>query len=176
MFQQELPFGSTASIKEHGLLGTGNYAISWCPWNALPSRMVFLGLGSGLLSGGLAMGLKGVMAPMVEKGIIPAVDAFVVPLIIAWSIAGIMLIGINLGSGSIQKFPIWHCMAILSAMAYLRFDSLLIAGIVGIIAVFLQELMARLFYNHGSNHIDPPAAAIAVGTLLINVVLLVVGK
>jgi hypothetical protein len=176
LFQKELPFGSAASIKEHGLLGTGNYAISWAPWNALPSRMVVLGLAGGLLSGGVAMGLKGILAPMVAKGTIPAVDAFVVPLLITWSIAGIMLIGLNLGTGTIQKFPIWHNIALMGALSYLRFDSLLIAGIVGILAAFLQELMARLFWNHGSNHIDPPAAMAAVGTLVINLILLAMGK
>lgn len=173
LFLKEMPFGTISSIKENGFLGTNNYAISWCPWNARPGRMVMLGLGAGLLSGALAMGTKVILAPMVLKGTIPAVDAFVVPLLLGWAVAAIMLIGINLGSGSIQKFPIWHSMAILGAMAYLRFDSLIIAGIVGILAAFLQELMARMFYNHGNNHIDPPAASIAVGTLLINAVMLI---
>jgi hypothetical protein len=174
VFFREMPFGASKSIKQFGLLGTNNYAISWAPWNARPGRVLMLGLGAGLLSGALAMGVKTVLAPMVAKGTVSGVDAFVVPLILGWSLAAIMLIGINLGGGSIQKFPIWHSMAILGAMTYLRFDSLLLAGIAGILTAFLQEFMARVFYNHGSNHIDPPAATIAVGTLMINVALLVV--
>ncbi len=174
LFLKEMPFGSGESIKKHGLFGTDNYAISWCPWNARPGRMVMLGLGAGLLSGGMAMGIKVAIAPMVLKGTISGTDAFVVPLVLCFSLAAIMLIGVNFGTGTIQKFPIWHSMAILSAMAYLRFDSLIVAAIVGVVSIFVQEFMARLFYNHGSNHIDPPACTTAVGTLVINVVMLAV--
>ena len=38
-----------------------------------------------------------------------------------------------------------------------------------------QELMARMFWNHGSNHVDPPAVAIAFGTLALNLANKVVG-
>ena len=37
-----------------------------------------------------------------------------------------------------------------------------------ILATALQELMARMFWNHGSNHIDPPATAITIGTFVLN--------
>jgi hypothetical protein len=46
--------------------------------------------------------------------------------------------------------------------------AILMGGPVGILYTLLQELMARLFYNHGSNHVDPPACAIATGTLVLN--------
>ena len=36
----------------------------------------------------------------------------------------------------------------------------------GIGAAFIEEYAARLFYNHGSNHLDPPGIAIA--TLIMN--------
>ena len=39
--------------------------------------------------------------------------------------------------------------------------------IFGVCAAFIQELTARMFYNHGSNHLDPPAAGIALSTLLM---------
>ena len=168
LFQKQMPFGCVESIKKYGLLGTDNYAISWAPWNAPPARLAVLGLGAGICSGAIAMGTKSILDPMAAAGTVSATGAFVVPLIMAWAIAAIMLIGINLGSGSIQKFPIWHCQAILAALAFLLFNSLIAAAIVGVLAAFLQELMARLFYNHGSNHIDPPAAAIALGTLVLN--------
>ena len=41
----------------------------------------------------------------------------------------------------------------------------LIAGVLG---AMLQELCARLFYNHASTHMDPPATAICIGTLCLN--------
>jgi hypothetical protein len=168
LFQKQMPWGCSESGKKHGLLGTNNYAISWAPWNAPPARLAVLGLGAGIFSGAIAMGTKTILDPMAAAGTVSATGAFVVPLIMAWAIAAITLIGINLGSGSIQKFPIWHCQAILAALAFLLFNSLVIAAIVGVLAAFLQELMARMFYNHGANHIDPPAAAIALGTLVLN--------
>ncbi len=168
LFQKEMPWGNADSIKKHGLMGTDNYAISWAPWNAPPARIAVLGLGAGIFSGAIAMGTKTILDPLAAAGTVSATGAFVVPLIMAWAVAAIMLIGINLGAGSVQKFPIWHCQAILAALAFLLFDSLAIAAIAGVTAAFLQEFMARLFYNHGSDHIDPPAAAIAVGTLVLN--------
>jgi len=167
-FQQELPWGRSESIKKFGILGTDNYAISWAPWNAHPTRIAVLGLGAGIFSGSIAMGSKTVLDPLVSAGTVTATAGFVVPLVMAWAVAAIMLIGVNLGTGSIQKFPMWHCQAILAALAFLLFNSLVLAAIIGIVAAFLQEFMARLFYNHGSDHIDPPAAAIAVGTLFLN--------
>jgi hypothetical protein len=164
----EMPWGNRESIKTHGWLGTGGYAISWVPWMAPPARLAVIGFGVGIFSGALAMGSKTILDPMAAAGTISATGAFVVPLIIGWALAAICLAGLNLGTGEIQKFPVWHCMAILSALAYLHFGSLLVAGLVGLGGAFLQELMARMFWNHGSNHIDPPATAIAVGTFLLN--------
>ena len=168
LFHGEMPWGNTESIKKHGWLRTNNYGLSWVPWMAPPSRLAVIGLGIGIFSGALAMGTKGILDPMVAKGAVSATAAFVVPLILAWALAAICLTGLNLGTGEIQKFPVWHCMAILSALTYLHFGSLLLAGLVGIAAAFLQELMARMFWNHGSDHIDPPALAIALGTFLLN--------
>lgn len=167
LFCQEMPFGNLDSIKKNGLLGTDKGALSWVPWAAAPSKLITIGLGVGLLSGGLAMGVK---ETMVASGTYANPGGPVVPVIICWSLAAISLIALELGTGEIQKFPVWHCQSILSAIAFLTFDSILIAGVVGILAALLQELMARLFWNHGSNHIDPPACAIAVGTFIISLV------
>ncbi|MBM9512631.1 hypothetical protein [Desulfogranum marinum] len=166
-FCQEMPLGNLDSIKKYGLLGTDKGSLSWVPWAASPSKLITIGLGVGLLSGGLAMGVK---EAMVASGTYANPGGPVVPVIICWSLAAISLIALELGTGEIQKFPVWHCQSILSAIAFLTFDSILIAGVVGILAALLQELMARLFWNHGSNHIDPPACAIAVGTFIINMV------
>lgn len=172
LFQKQAPWGDSESIKKHGYLGTDNHAISWVPWMAPWRLLVVYGFGWGLLSGGLAWGTKTMLDPMVVEGSVSATGAFVVPLIIGWSLAAIMLIGLNLAAdllqgGTIQKFPVQHHNAILGALAYLYWGNILIAGIVGLLAALLGELMARMFWNHGSNHIDPPACAIAVGTFLL---------
>lgn len=165
---QEGIFGATESIKSHGLLGTANYGISWAGWQSPWARLLVLGLGWGALSVGLCVVIKPVLDPMAAAGIISAVSAFVVPLIIGWAIALLNLICLQCASGTIQKVPIWHCQALLAALAFLLTGSPLIGVLAGVLGAVLQEFCARLFYNHGSTHIDPPATAICFGTLILN--------
>ena len=82
--------------------------------------------------------------------------------------SGIMLTGLQLGTGNLQKIPITHGIGVLGAVAFLNSGSLLISIVVGILAAFLQELMARVFINHASDHVDPPACAIVVGTFILS--------
>jgi len=169
----EAPWGRMDSIKEHGYL---SYPCQWIPWMNIPSKQIVYGFGVGIFSGTLAWWAKGLLDPMAAAGKISATGAFVVPLIICWSIAAISLIMLELGTltieaqGEIQKMPVWHCQSILAALSFLLFGSIIVAGIVGILSMFLQDYMARLSWNHGSNHIDPPAFAIAVGTFILNAV------
>lgn len=169
-FCKEGPFGSMDSIRSHGLLGTNNWELSWVPWMSKTSQLIVFSLGAGLLSGAVAMGSKTVLAPMAAAGTISETGAFVVPLIFAWGVAAATLFGLQLGTGEIQKMPVWHCQAILAALAYLMFGNLMVAGVVGVLAGLLQEFGARTMWNHGSTHIDPPAFGIAVGTLILNLV------
>jgi hypothetical protein len=174
----EPPWGRKDSIKECGYLG---YSCQWIPWMNVPSRQIVFGFGVGIFSATLAMWSKGVLAPMVEAGTVPALSAFLVSIIMSWSIAAFSLIALQLGTlsveaqGEIQKVPVWHCQSILAAIAYMHFGSLLLAGLVGIGAIFLQDIGARLLWNHGSNHCDPPAIGIAFGTLILNMIKQVVG-
>jgi hypothetical protein len=168
LFQKEMPWGDPGSIKKYGYFGTGNFTISWIPWALPVPKLLVFGFGAGIMSAAMAAGCQTVMAPLVAKGAISPTGAVVVPLIIGWAVAGVSLMGLQLGTGSIQQMPAWHCQAILGALAYLHFGSIAIAGIVGILATLLQELMARMFWNHGSNHIDPPASAITIGTFILN--------
>ncbi|SDL52721.1 hypothetical protein SAMN05660337_3200 [Maridesulfovibrio ferrireducens] len=170
LFQKEMPWGNSKSIKDFGYLKTDDHKISWIPWMLPLPKMVLYGFGAGVLSAAMAAQAKAAMDPMVAAGVISAAGAFVVPLIMGWAAAAISLIALQLGTGAIQQVPVWHCQAILSALAYLYFGNILIAGMVGACAALLQELMARMFWNHGSNHVDPPAAAIAVGTLMLNLI------
>ncbi|WP_031480419.1 hypothetical protein [Maridesulfovibrio frigidus] len=170
LFQKEMPWGNSKSIKDLGYLKTDDHKISWVPWMLPLPKMVLYGCAAGVLSAAMAAQAKAVMDPMAAAGVISAAGAFVVPLIMGWAAAAISLIALQLGTGAIQQVPVWHCQAILSALAYLYFGNIMIAGLVGGCAALLQELMARMFWNHGSNHVDPPAAAIAVGTLMLNII------
>lgn len=170
-FLKEMPWGQSDSIKKYGYLGTDNYAISWAPWQAPTKRLVVQAVGLGALSAGLAYGLKLHLDPMAAKGVISATDAFVVPLIIGWAIAILNLIALMLGTGPAQKVPIFHCQAVLAAIGFLLTGSLLVGVVAAVLGALLQELMARMVFNHGSSHIDPPATAIAFGTFFLNILL-----
>ncbi len=165
VFMREMPWGNLESIKKIGYFNTDNGALSWVPWAATPNRICMIGIGVGFLSGGLALNIKEMME---ASGTYASAGGPVVPVIICWSIAAISLIGLELGTGEIQKFPVWHCQSILAAIAALTFGSIFAGVLVGVLAAVLQEVVARAFWHHGSNHIDPPAAAIAVGTFIIN--------
>lgn len=175
----EPPWGRKESIKDCGYFG---YACQWLPWMNVPSKQIVFGFGVGIFSASLAMWAKGLLAPMVEAKTVTELAAFIVPIILSWSIAAVSLIALQLGTlsveaqGEIQKVPAWHCQSILAAVAYMHFGSLLLAGVVGILAMFLQDFGARLFWNHGSNHWDPPATGIAFGTFILNMIKQVVDK
>lgn len=169
IFQKEMPWGDMASIKKLGYLNTDEHKISWGPWMAPLGRLIPTGLGAGLFSGALAMNFQNALTPLVEAGTVTPTVAFIIPLLMGWAISGFTLIGLQLGTGAIQKVPIPHVISLLAALGYLYTGSIAIAGIVGVLAALLQELMARMFYNHGSNHIDPPACAAAVGGFILNV-------
>ncbi len=167
LFQRQMPWGDKESIKKYGWLGTGDYSISWVGWMARPSRLVVLGAGVGLLSGGVAMGFRHALLPMAQQGTVSEAAAFVAPLIFCWGLSAAMLTMLTFGQGTIQKSPVTHCIAIMGAWGYLQTQSLVVAMVFGVCAAFIQELTARMFYNHGSNHLDPPAAGIALSTLLM---------
>lgn len=167
LFLKEMPWGNMESIRKYGYLGTGNYAISWVGWQSPPSRLLTVGFAMGIFSGGLAMGFQNLLAPLVEKGTVTATAAFVAPLIAGWGFAAVTLIMLNLATGTIQKAPVTHAIAYCGALVYLFTGSLLMAGIGGIFGAFLQELGARMFYNHGNNHFDPPAVTVAFGSFIL---------
>lgn len=169
LFLKEMPWGSPESIKKYGYFGTGeNYSISWLPWTLPVPKLMVFGFGAGLLSAGIAAGAKSILTPLVAQGTVSAAGGIVVPLIMGWAVAGVSLMGLELATGSVQKMPAWHCQAVLGALAYLSFGSIFVAGLVGVLATLLQELMARMFWNHGNTHIDPPAFAITIGTFILN--------
>jgi hypothetical protein len=168
IFLKEGPLGQASSIKEHGLFGTNNYAISWAGWQSPMSKNIPMSFGMGLLSAGLAWGFKMQLDPLVEAGTVSGLGGFLAPLVIGWILCILILLPLQVSTGTIQQVPIMHCMAIIGAWAFMHTGSILLGGIVAVIAGMVQEASARLFYNHGSSHIDPPSVGIMICTLLIN--------
>ncbi len=171
VFLKEGPFGQASSIKEHGLLGTNNYAISWAGWQSPMAKNIPMSFGMGLLSAGMAWGLKMQLDPLVAAGQVSGLGGFLAPLVIGWVFCILVLFPLLVSTGTIQQMPIMHCMAIIAAWTFMHTGSILAGGIAAIIAGMVQELSARLFYNHASTHVDPPAMAIAICTLLVNLLM-----
>ncbi|MDR2302251.1 MAG: hypothetical protein LBF38_09455 [Deltaproteobacteria bacterium] len=165
-FQKESPFGNAPTRKKYGLLGTNNHEISWLPWMAPMPRLIVLGFGVGGLSGGVAKFCLAAIA----TGNLTAAGAPTVPIIFCWGLSAMMLTCLQLGQGNVAKVPCTHCMALVAALGFVYTNSLFVAAICGALGALIQELAARLFYNHAHDHLDPPAAGIAISSLLLSFV------
>lgn len=112
--------------------------IAWLPWQMKFSQLLALGLGVGLVSGHIAIitGSKFIM----------------------FGIAAASLIILETKG----KGPVTHHIAFPAGAAAIATGSVIWGGIFGILGAFIGEFFARLFYDWGDTHIDPPAAAIAV--------------
>lgn len=166
IFLRQSPFGSSESIKKFGLLGTDDYNLSWVPWMLPFSRMIMFAIGVGLASGGAAMAIGN----YAEAAGIAGPATVTAQVVIGWAIAAVTLIALQLGNDAIQRVPVWHCQAILAGIAWVNFGNLWICMIAAVAGALLQELGARLFWNHGDSHVDPPAFGIAVGTCILNLI------
>ncbi|WP_225073632.1 hypothetical protein [Desulfuromonas sp. CSMB_57] len=168
---KEMPWGNAASIKEHGLMNTKGYSISWAGWQSPWGLNIPMNFGAAIFSASIAYGLKTQLDPMAAAGQISGTAAFVAPLLIGWCLAIFILTALQLGTGKLQQVPIVHCPSIIGAWVFLYTGSILAAGIAGIFAGIVQEYSARVFYNHGSSHIDPPALSIGICTFLVNIIM-----
>lgn len=96
--------------------------------------------------------------------------------IVAWmtQITSIPFFGFGIGafiflfSAVGAHLPPAHHIGISSALAMMTFNSFFIAILFGIAAFLLFELIAKYLNTNVKTHIDPPAYAIAVITLLLN--------
>jgi len=93
----------------------------------------------------------------------------------AFGISAATLFFLNLG---VARIPVTHHMSLVGSTAivaatggeyaeYAMGWMLMIGALFGFIAALFGELIQRLFYAHADTHLDPPAAAIVLGTLLI---------
>ncbi|MCG0276540.1 MAG: hypothetical protein L5655_10360 [Thermosediminibacteraceae bacterium] len=146
LFCKEGPFGTlTDDLKNKGFVG--RFVIKegycWLPWQKDFMQLFVIGLGFGLPSGvvGVATGQP----------------------VLAFGIAGAYLIFLAHKPG----FPVVHHVMLPAALAAHATGSVLMGGVFGILGALLGELAARLFYNYGKSHIDPPAVAIAILTTII---------
>jgi len=146
VFLGDGPFGSLpAEMKEKGF--GGRFVITeghcWLPWQKDFGQLVVLGLGFGLAAGILA----------VATG----------QPVLAFGISAASLVFLEFGPG----WPVTHHITLPAALAAAATQSVIMGGVFGIVGALLGEFFARLCYNYGKNHIDPPACAIALATTLV---------
>lgn len=111
--------------------------IAWLPWQMNFSQLLALGVSVGLVSGYITIitGSKFIMFGIT---------------------AASLIILETKGKG-----PVTHHIAFPAAAAAIATGSVIWGGIFGILGAFLGEFYARLFYDWGDTHIDPPACTIA---------------
>jgi len=147
------------TVPDHQKAATDRLAVE--PW--LPHQYKWVQVG-GL---GVVVGLLGAYAA-VETG-----SAF-----LAFGISAASLLFLNLG---VEKFPVTHHITLPASTAALAVlangdaalsggsdvTAMFIGAIFGLICALFGEFFQRVFYAHGDTHVDPPAAAIVFGTLLV---------
>lgn len=147
-----------------------NETHQWLPWQ---EKFSFLGVLSSLM-GVAAAALSIVVAHTVKGGAgfansFPfAISAIIILFLIMGfnmpvqhhatnigGLAGVMFLPIISGSSFAWNGTVWD-----SHQWMLAFVACLIGGLFGMLAGWLCEFFARVWYNRGTTHIDPPASAI----------------
>lgn len=92
-----------------------------------------------------------------------------------FGISAASLLFLNLG---VERIPVTHHISLIGSTAIVAATGgefgdfalgtmLLTGAFFGFITALIGELFQRVFYAHGDTHVDPPAGAIVIGTLLI---------
>ena len=101
--------------------------------------------------------------------------------LLAFGIAAATLLFLCVG---VERFPVTHHVALVSSLAVVGLAggaatpaavagevgvlaALLVGAVFGIVTALAGELAQRVLYTHADTHVDPPAAAIVVGSFLV---------
>jgi len=109
----------------------------WLPYQKDLAQLVLLGFGLGAASASATL--------------------FTGSAVIGFGIAATWLVFLITPGGA----PVGHHIALPAAVAASMTGNVLIGALWGVLGALIGELAARLFYNWGKSHIDPPAVAIA---------------
>jgi len=158
---------------------------AWLRYQERPSQFITIGVLFGMAAGAVSIAISTIDGFAAWAQTLPFAMSAVV---IFWLILGHQMpvqhhATIIAGLFAVKFFPIlvggsefnWQG-AWLDAGAAGAWDSntwmmaavtVLLAGVAGAFSMALAELSARLFYDRGNNHIDPPAMAIWISTILV---------
>ncbi|GAB7018233.1 hypothetical protein [Halostagnicola bangensis] len=152
---------SSTDSASGGPVQTGRFVVEpWLPHQYRWGHVATLGAFAGILGGWIAIASQ---SPF-----------------LAFGISAASLLFLNLG---IEKVPVTHHITLPAGTAALavmasgdaviagvgQSGALIVALIFGVICALFAELFQRVFFAHGDTHVDPPAAAIVFGTLLVAV-------
>ena len=132
----------------YGRLLTEKGKKSWLPWENNIWALLLLGSAVGLFSGWIALLTK---------------NPF-----LGFSISIMALIFLETSYTAI----VTHHMTLPAGLAAIATGSMAYAVIFGIAGALIGELMARLVYNWGDTHIDPPAGAIAITATILAIIMI----
>lgn len=148
----------------------------WLRYQEKPGQYLPLGF----FAGGMAAAVSIVLAHYVQGG---SAWAQTLPFAISAIIIGFLILG--------AEMPVQHHITIIGGLAAVKFmpvlagagfewnatwtsatwmvaiGAVLIGCVFGMISAFLGEFQSQLFHQRGTTHVDPPAAAIWVSTLLV---------
>ena len=166
MFGKTGIFGSMdAEARERGRLKTGGDRV-WLAYQEGFLQVSVVGLGSGILAAWAATQIAAFDPALLPFGVL-----------LGYGISATSLIFLQFGF----SVPVTHHMTLPAAVAAVGITAvggspivaILVGTVAGILGALLGELSSRLFLIHGDTHLDPPAIAIIVmsvvavfGTLL----------
>lgn len=150
-------------------------AAGWLRYQETPGQLLSVAGFSSLFAAGMAVVFANYVVPLgltVEQYPQLVNSAKVLP----FAISAICIFFVASG----HRFPVTHHMTITAGMAAVEFfavthngiAAILIGTVFGVVAGFVGELAARVFYNQGDTHVDPPAIAIFIMNTAIWVALI----
>ncbi|AZZ39892.1 hypothetical protein [Acidipropionibacterium jensenii] len=164
----------------------------WLEWQEKPSQLITIGSLFGIFAGAASIFLAANVGAYLTSRGLPNHLAAANANSFAFGISAIIILFLitnrnmpvqhhvtNIaGLAAVQFFPLlmgstfasfkWTATSTWDSHTWLMVVvALIIAAVAGIVAAVLAELAARLWYNRGTSHIDPPAAAIWISNTLV---------
>ncbi len=164
----------------------------WLEWQEKPSQLLTIGSLFGVFAGGASLflaanvgarftdlGLPNQLAASNAQSFTFGISAIIVLFLITNRNMPVQHhVTITAGLAAVQFYPIlmgstfaeftWVATSDWSSAAWgMAAVALLIAAAFGVMAAMFGELFARLWYNRGTSHIDPPAAAIWISNTIV---------
>lgn len=158
----------------------------WLEWQEKPSQLLAIGSLFGIFAGGSSL----MLASWIPKGAGSAntfafgISAVIILFLITnrnmpvqhhvtniAGLAAVQFFPLLMGS-TFAKFEWTHTNTWDSHAWTMAVVALLVAAVFGVISALVAEFAARLWYNRGTSHVDPPAAAIWImNTVVVSLAL-----